>query len=72
MDTHRPDESDGNLNESRRYRVTGVSIRHYRDYRERDGVVVPAEGEVGWYIDDEWRAVWKGVVVAYDASPEHP
>jgi hypothetical protein len=42
---------------------------HFRDYRERDGVVVPAEGEVGWYIDDEWRAVWKGVVVAYDASP---
>jgi hypothetical protein len=40
---------------------------HFRDYRERDGVVVPAEGEVGWYIDNEWRAVWKGVVVGYDA-----
>jgi hypothetical protein len=39
---------------------------HFRDYRDRGGVVVPTEGEVGWYIDDEWRAVWKGVVVAYD------
>ena len=39
---------------------------HFRDYRERGGVVVPTEGEVGWYVGDEWRAVWKGVVVAYD------
>ena len=37
----------------------------FRDYRERDGVVVPTEGEVGWYIDDEWRAVWNGLVVDY-------
>jgi hypothetical protein len=39
---------------------------HFRDYRHRGGVVVPTAGEVGWYVDDEWRAVWKGVVVAYD------
>jgi hypothetical protein len=38
---------------------------HFRDYREQDGVVVPTHGEVGWYIDDEWRAVWKGTVAAY-------
>jgi hypothetical protein len=38
---------------------------HFRDYRERDGVMVPTFGEVGWYIDDEWRAVWKGAVTAY-------
>ena len=40
---------------------------HFRDYRERDGILVPAYGEVGWYIDDEWRAVWKGMVTAYRA-----
>ena len=38
---------------------------HFRDYRERDGVMVPTHGEVGWYIEDEWRAVWKGTVAAY-------
>ena len=38
---------------------------HFREYRERDGVVVPTHGEVGWYIDDAWRAVWKGTVAAY-------
>ncbi|HEY8550317.1 MAG TPA: DUF6544 family protein [Vicinamibacterales bacterium] len=38
---------------------------HFRDYRERDGVVVPTYGEVGWYVRDEWRAVWKGTVTAY-------
>ena len=38
---------------------------HFRDYRERDGVIVPTYGEVGWYIDDQWRAVWKGTVAAY-------
>lgn len=39
---------------------------HFRDYRARNGVVVPTEGEVGWYIDDPWRVVWKGVVVGYE------
>ena len=38
---------------------------HFRAYRQRDGVVVPTHGEVGWYIDDAWRAVWKGTVAAY-------
>jgi hypothetical protein len=38
---------------------------HFREYRERDGVLVPTHGEVGWYIGGEWRAVWKGTVAAY-------
>jgi hypothetical protein len=40
----------------------------FRDYRERDGVLVPTQGEVGWYIDDKWRAVWKGTVAAYEVT----
>jgi hypothetical protein len=38
---------------------------HFREYRERDGILVPTYGEVGWYIDGEWQAVWKGTVTAY-------
>ena len=30
---------------------------HFRNYRQQDGFLVPMEGDVGWYIDDEWRAV---------------
>jgi hypothetical protein len=43
---------------------------HFRDYRERDGIAVPSEGEVGWYIDDEWRAVWKGAVTRFEARTD--
>jgi hypothetical protein len=42
---------------------------HFRDYVERDGVLVPTHGEVGWYIDKEWRAVWKGAVADYRIRP---
>jgi hypothetical protein len=38
---------------------------HFRNYRERDGVVVPSEGDVGWYIENVWHAVWKGSITAY-------
>ena len=36
---------------------------HFDDYRLRSGFRVPAEGEVGWYDDGQWRAVWRGRVV---------
>jgi hypothetical protein len=39
---------------------------HFRDYRERSGVVVPSEGDVGWHIENQWRAVWEGAVVSYE------
>lgn len=44
---------------------------HFRDYRERDGVVVPAEGDVGWYANGEWRAVWNGTVTAFELRTAH-
>lgn len=31
-------------------------------YAKRDGMLVPSEGEVGWYLQNEWRPVWKGQV----------
>ena len=37
---------------------------HFRNYQRRDGFRVPTEGDVGWYVDDEWRGVWKGTVLA--------
>jgi len=36
----------------------------FRDYARRDGVLVPNQGEVGWYTDGEWRSVWRGLVVS--------
>jgi hypothetical protein len=38
----------------------------FRDYRERDGVFVPTEGDVGWYVEGEWHAVWKGRVTTFE------
>ena len=43
---------------------------HFRGYRERDGVVVPGEGDVGWYVHDEWRAVWRGRITHYQTEPD--
>jgi hypothetical protein len=41
---------------------------HFREYRNRDGVFVPTEGDVGWYVDKEWRAVWKGRIIAFESQ----
>jgi hypothetical protein len=41
---------------------------HFRDYQERDGIFVPTEGEVGWWVDDEWQVVWKGTITAFEAQ----
>lgn len=37
---------------------------HFRTYEERDGMLVPADGEVGWYSSSGvWRSVWRGKIV---------
>jgi hypothetical protein len=38
---------------------------HFRDYREQGGVFVPTQGDVGWYIENRWQAVWKGRITEY-------
>lgn len=35
---------------------------HFARYEEHQGVRVPMEGEVGWYIDGEWQPVWSGKI----------
>lgn len=35
---------------------------HFRNYQEQDGMLVPKEGEVGWYEAGIWQVVWKGHV----------
>ena len=45
---------------------------HFRDFRERDGLVVPTEGDVGWYVDNEWAAVWKGRLTAFELLTSPP
>jgi hypothetical protein len=39
---------------------------HFRNYELRNGFRVPKEGDVGWYVDNVWRAVWKGTVLEFD------
>lgn len=35
---------------------------HFKDYREIEGIKVPAYGEVGWWVDNKFELVWKGDV----------
>jgi hypothetical protein len=35
---------------------------HFRDYFRQDGMRLPRYGEVGWYDEGRWQAVWKGTV----------
>lgn len=36
---------------------------HFRDYKQRDGMRVPAYGEVGWYVNGVLQIVWRGDIV---------
>lgn len=36
----------------------------FEQYTQRDGIRVPSQGEVGWYENGEWHAVWRGTIVA--------
>lgn len=40
---------------------------HFRGYAEREGKRAPTEGEVGWYLQGEWRAVWNGTITEFRA-----
>lgn len=40
----------------------------FRNYARQNGVLVPGEGEVGWYIDGQWQPVWRGTV--FDVAME--
>lgn len=44
---------------------------HFRSYHESGGMLVPAEGEVGWYSTGRWERVWKGRIVEADYEPDH-
>jgi hypothetical protein len=33
---------------------------HFRNYQEQDGMLVPSEGEVGWYSAGGWERIWEG------------
>jgi hypothetical protein len=35
---------------------------HFFDYGLREGERLPARGEVGWYDEGRWQAVWRGRV----------
>lgn len=44
------------------YRQTPWEGR-FHSYRERQNMVVPSGGEVGWYHDGTWQKVWTGEIV---------
>jgi len=39
---------------------------HFRNDRNRDGVFVPMQGEVGWYVDEAWQTVWKATITPFE------
>ena len=38
---------------------------YFRKYARMSGILVPEEGEVGWYLDGQWQSVWRGTVTAF-------
>ena len=36
---------------------------HFRNYVERFGMLVPSNGEVGWYSSGQWQCVWEGGIL---------
>jgi hypothetical protein len=45
----------------RRYELTPWE-GHFARYEVRDGMRVPLEGEVGWYLSGQWQPVWGGTL----------
>lgn len=39
---------------------------HFSTYQRRDGVAVPMAADVGWYVDGEFRTVWRGQVTGIE------
>jgi hypothetical protein len=35
---------------------------HFRNYREQNGMLIPGEGDVGWYLGGMWEKVWEGKI----------
>jgi hypothetical protein len=38
---------------------------HFGDYVERGGIRIPSWGEVGWYLHEELKLVWRGRIRGY-------
>jgi hypothetical protein len=45
---------------------------HFRDYKNQDGVFVPMQGDVGWYVDETRQTVWKGTITAFQLRTDSP
>jgi hypothetical protein len=39
---------------------------HFRGYRRHGGIAVPTYGDVGWYVNGEWRSVWEGTITGFE------
>lgn len=38
---------------------------HFRDYVRYQGIAVPTNADVGWYVDGPWQPVWKGHITQF-------
>lgn len=43
---------------------------HFQKYREHEGMRVPSEGDVGWYVDERWEPVWRATIDSFRV--DHP
>jgi hypothetical protein len=39
---------------------------HFRDYVRHQGIAIPTNADVGWYVDGPWQPVWKGHVEGFE------
>jgi len=39
---------------------------HFRNYEARQGLLIPIDGVVGWYVAGEWHPVWRGIISTID------
>jgi hypothetical protein len=39
---------------------------HFRNYQQRDGLLIPLDADVGWYVAGVWQPVWRGSIDAFD------
>lgn len=39
---------------------------HFRDYVRQQGIAIPTNADVGWYVDGTWQPVWRGHVRGFE------
>jgi hypothetical protein len=43
---------------------------HFRNYQVQGDVLVPSEGDVGWYVDGRRQPLWRGQMMKIEYDRE--